>query len=221
MRRYGEIDQDGGTGTKATKAGPASPVRRRLPPELRRRMIIEAARSVIGTRGLFATTLRDVARAGDVALGTVTYHFAGIDEVLAEVLKEEMVAFSEPITEAALAAPTGGAGLQIIVDGLLASTERAGQHWRLWLDFWALAARVPRYGAWQSEIYRELHEVVATLLRRGQADATLPVGDPVGQSVEFIALLDGLVVQCYLPDPRLRPDQARGMLATYATRGGT
>ncbi len=178
-------------------------------------MIIEAARTLIGDQGLAATSMRDVARASDVALGTLTYHFAGIDEVLAEVLAEEMVAFSAPISEAASQAATGAQGLSIIADGLLAGTDRAAQHWRLWLDFWALAAHVPRYGQWQSEIYRDLHELVAGLIERGSADGTLLGGNPQRRAVEFVALLDGLVVQCYLPYPRLRPAQARAVLGAF------
>lgn len=187
-------------------------------------MIIEAARSVIGDQGLFATTLRDVARASDVALGTVTYHFDGIDAVLAGVLAEEMVAFSGPIMATAREAPTGADGLDTIVDGLLGLHDRATQHWRLWLDFWALAAHVPRYGAWQSEIYRNLHDLVAELMRRGQgdnslvSDTSLVIVDPARQAIEFVALLDGLVVQCYLPHPRLSVDRARAILKDYLRR---
>ncbi|MEO5832286.1 MAG: TetR/AcrR family transcriptional regulator [Nakamurella sp.] len=178
-------------------------------------MIIESARTLIADQGLSATTMRDVARAADVALGTVTYHFDGIDEVLAGVLAEEMVAFSAPVTSAAAEAPTGAAGLDLLIDGLIGSDDRARQHWRLWLDFWALASHEPRYGDWQSEIYRELHGLVASLLQRGAADGSLQVMDPVRQAIEFVALLDGLVVQCYLPHPRLPADQVRGMLRAY------
>lgn len=179
-------------------------------------MIIESARTLIADQGLAATTMRDVARAGDVALGTVTYHFDGIDEVLAGVLAEEMVAFSAPVTSAAAAAVSGSAGLDVLIDGLVGSDDRARQHWRLWLDFWALASHVPRYGEWQSEIYRDLHGLVAGLLERGGTDGTLRVTDPARQALEFVALLDGLVVQCYLPHPRVPADQVRQMLRAYA-----
>jgi AcrR family transcriptional regulator len=197
-----------------TEQTPPAP-RRRQPPEVRRRMIIEAARALIADQGLAATTMRDVARAGDVALGTVTYHFNGIDEVLAGVLAEEMVAYSAPVTAAAAEAATGAAGLDIVIDGLVGSDDRARQHWRLWLDFWALASHVPHYGDWQSEIYRELHAGIASLLERGSADGTLRVSDPARQAIEFVALLDGLVVQCYLPHPRLPAEDARKILRAY------
>ncbi|RIJ77863.1 TetR family transcriptional regulator [Nakamurella silvestris] len=204
------------TGTQETGKAPARPPRTRQPPHIRRQMITEAARTVIAGHGLHATTLRDVAAAADVALGTVTYHFTGIDEVLAEVLKSEMLIYSAPITDAAQEAATGRAGLDVVIDGLLASDERAGEHWRLWLDFWTLAAHNAEYSAWQSQIYRDLHAVVAGLLRRGHADGSLTVTDPVREAVEFVAMLDGLVVQSYLRQSQITPDQARAMLKSYA-----
>lgn len=188
---------------------------RRLAPEVRRRMLVDAARSVIATRGLHATTVRDVAAAGDVAVGTVTYHFSGMAEVLAGVLESEMEAYSDPLMAAAERAPTGRDGLVLLVDGLLADGERAIEHWKLWLDFWALAAHYPQYSAWQSRVYVDLHGLTARLLVRGAVDGSLRVSDPAGAAVEVIALLDGLVVQCYLPDARLTPHRGRTMLHAY------
>ncbi len=180
-------------------------------------MIIEAARTVIADRGLHATTVRDIAAAAEVAVGTVTYHFSGIAEVLAGVLESEMGDYSAPIMARAAAAPTGRAGLAEITEGLLASGTHAIQHWKLWLDFWALAARYPRYSSWQSQVYRDLHALVASIMDRGTADGSLAVTDPQSAAVQFIALLDGLVVQCYLPDPRITPGLARAMLTAHVT----
>jgi AcrR family transcriptional regulator len=191
------------------------PVRKRQPPEIRRRMLLDAARAVIAERGLHATTVRDIAAAGDVAVGTVTYHFSGIEEVLAGVLESETESYSAPIWHRAGTAPTGLAGVTALIDGLIASDVRTHEHWKLWLDFWALAAHYPQYSSWQSRVYRDLHALVAGLLTRGQLDGSLTVADAGAEAVELIALLDGLVVQAYLPGSRLTPLQARRMLHRY------
>lgn len=178
-------------------------------------MLVEAARSVIAERGLHATTLRDVAAAGDVAVGTVTYHFSGIAEVLAGVLEAEMQDYSAPIMAAAEQAPTGRKALQRIVNGLLADGERARHHWKLWLDFWALSAHDAQYASWQAAVYDELHDLVERSIRRGRADGSIAgVGDPQAAAVDFVALIDGLVVQCYLPAARLAPAAARDRMPT-------
>ena len=198
-----------------TRPVQGSPPRRRLPPQLRRRMLLDAARGVIAERGLHATTIRDIAAAGGVAVGTVTYHFSGIEEVLAGVLENEMESYSAPIWGAAAKAATGLAGLTALIDGLLASDARTLEHWKLWLDFWALAAHYPQYSSWQSRVYRDLHQLAEGVLARGLDDGSLVVGDPAGEAVELIALLDGLVVQAYLPGSRLSPRRARGVLHAY------
>ncbi len=181
-------------------------------------MIIAAARDIITRQGLHATTVRDIARAAGVAVGTVTYHFSGIAEVLVGVLEAEMADYSAPVMHAADASATGRDGLLVLTDGLLATGDRAVQHWKLWLDFWTLAAHQPRYSDWQSRVYRDLHGLAERLMRRGQQDGTLTVQEPAGQAVEYIAVMDGLVVQGYLPDSRLDPDRARAMLRGYLAR---
>lgn len=178
-------------------------------------MLLDAARTVIAERGLHATTIRDIAAAGQVAVGTVTYHFTGIDQVLAGVLESEMDAFSDPVWQRAEQAADGATGIALLIDGLLASDLRTQEHWKLWLDFWALAAHYPDYSAWQSQVYRDLHALTAKLLARGAADGTLRVSDPAEEAIELIAMLDGLVVQSYLPGSALNPKRAREMLHRY------
>jgi AcrR family transcriptional regulator len=204
----------GPEGTAPMVERPPAP-RQRQPPEIRRQMIIAAAREVIGARGMHATTVRDIAAAAQVAVGTVTYHFSGIAEVLAGVLEAEMAEYSAPVMAAVAGAPTGRDGLLLLTDGLLATGDRAVQHWKLWLDFWTLAAHHQHYSDWQSQVYRDLHGLAAMLLRRGGADGTLAVADPDRQAIEYIAMMDGLVVQGYLPGARLDPDRAREMLRGY------
>lgn len=199
---------------------PAPPTRRRQPPEVRRRMLVDAARAVIAERGLHAVTVRDVAAAGGVAVGTVTYHFQGMADVLAEVLRSEMAEFSAPILQRARDAG-GRAGLEIVVDGLLASDAATHDHWMLWLDFWALAARYPRYAQWQAEVYRDLHALIRDCLPSGGSTGGID-GEAAGgdQAVEFVALLDGLVVQCYLPGSPLAPARGRQMMRDFLSRTG-
>lgn len=196
-------------------------VRRRQPPQVRRRMLLDAARSVIAERGLHATTVRDIAAAGQVAVGTVTYHFSGMAELLAEVVRAEMRDYSAPFMQAAERADTGRQALQHIVNGLLADGGRAYDHWKLWLDFWALSAHDPQYAAWQQQVYAGLHALVGRSIARGVGDGSIaPIRDPSAAALEFIALQDGLVVQCYLPNSRLTTEQGRQILLRSVNPAG-
>jgi len=223
-----------------TRARPASE-RIRHPTEVRRALIVEAARSVIAERGLFATTMRDIAAASQVSLGTVTYHFGGIAEILAAVLDGEMDALYAPLVAAAAAQPDGRAALHALIDGFLASSPRARQHWVLWLDFWALAAHDGEYTRRQTAFYQRWQRDVETIFRRGLADGTLPAGTlPAGALgeggnpdeaealdegraldeavAEFMAVFDGMASKAYLPGTDIRPAEARRRLHRYVDR---
>jgi AcrR family transcriptional regulator len=192
--------------------------RSRHPTEVRRHLIVEAARSVIAEQGLFATSMRDIATASDVSLGTITYHFTGITEILAEVLNGEMDSFYGPVIAAAKAAPDGRAALREIVDGFIASSTRAREHWVLWLDFWALSAHDPEYASRQSEIYQRWHADVQAVFERGSADGSLRAAPEQEAIAEFMAIFDGMASQAYLPGAELRPAEARSCLHRYIDR---
>jgi AcrR family transcriptional regulator len=179
--------------------GSARPARaRRHPPLVRRRLIVEAAREVIARRGMAATRMREVASVAGVSLGTLTYHFAGIDELLASVIHAEDECFLQPIVDRALAAETGREGLRCLVDGLLNENQRTREHWLVWMDFWTLASHDPRYGRWQGEFYASWREVVTELIARGEADGSLTVASPGLAVTQFLVLTDGVAAQAYL-----------------------
>lgn len=192
--------------------------RSRHPTEVRRPLIVEAARSVIADRGLFATTMRDIAAASEASLGTVTYHFSGIAEILAEVLNGEMDTFYAPIIAAATAKQDGRAALHAVIDGFFASSPRARQHWALWLDFWALSAHDTEHASRQAAIYRRWQADVESIIKRGVTDSSLCL-DAVDETVtEFMAVFDGMASHAYLPGADVSPAEARRRLHRYIDR---
>ena len=190
----------------------------RQPTEVRRRLIIEAARGLIADRGLFATTMRDIAQAGGVSLGTLTYHFTGIAEILGEVLKEEMEEFYAPIAEQARAAANGSSAMQTLIDGFFAADDRTLQHWRLWLDFWGLSAHDPSYARWQSDAYARWRSDVNLVLERGCAEGYFVIDDLEIAMKDFMAIFDGLASQAFLPGSSMGPAQARDHLTGWVRR---
>jgi AcrR family transcriptional regulator len=192
--------------------------RTRHPTEVRRPLIVEAARSVIADRGLFTTTMRDIAAASEASLGTVTYHFSGIAEILAEVLKGEMDAFYAPIIAAAFAKPGGRAALHALIDGFFASSPRARQHWVLWLDFWALSAHDSEHASRQTAIYQRWQADVEAIFKRGVTDGSLSLEAVDEAVIEFMAIFDGMASHAYLPGADVRPAEARSRLHRYIDR---
>ena len=192
--------------------------RQRQPTEIRRGLIVEAARGVIAERGPYAATMRDIATAGGVSLGTVSYHFSGIAEILAHVLQGEMDSFYLPIAERAHAAPDAATGIRMLIDGFFADDERTAQHWRLWLDFWSLSAHDETHAQWQESAYGQWRTDVREVLERGVASGEFRVGELDVVLADFLVSFDGLAVQAYLPGSRMGPAQARAYLHGWVDR---
>jgi len=95
----------------------------RLSPARRRELIVAAARTSVLERGLAATSVREVARAAGVSIGTVTYHFSGIDELLTEVLRVTLRDFYRPRRRRLDQDTTALARLQLLIDEHFASPE--------------------------------------------------------------------------------------------------
>jgi AcrR family transcriptional regulator len=191
--------------------------RQRQPTEIRRRLVVTAARGVIARTGLFATTMREIAAAAGVSAGTLTYHFAGIDDLLRAVIDAEMTDFYQPITDKA-AAGTGAEALQQLIDGFFSDDERTTEHWRLWLDFWSLSAHDEKHAAWQREVYARWRADVRAAVRRGVLEGEFAIDDLDLAINDFAAMFDGLAVQAYLPTARTGPLQARADLTDWVRR---
>lgn len=187
---------------------------KRLPSSERRTAILAAARKVIACKGLARTRMRDIALAAQVSLGTLTYHFQGIEEILVGALEQEMLEFYKPWAHRAQEG-TGEAGLRTLVDGFLASDDRTRDHWLLWLDFWALAAHTEPYAGWQVEIYQRWRADVTHQITRGVADGSLRRVEIDRTADEFMALFDGVAAHAYLPGRGLEAARARALMHDF------
>ncbi|MCS5493837.1 TetR/AcrR family transcriptional regulator [Curtobacterium flaccumfaciens] len=143
----------------------AARVRQR--PEVRRAMIVEAARAVIVRNGVGATGLRDIAAEAGVSVGTVTYHFGSVAEILNEVVVLETERFYGAIVAAVDAEPDVLVGLRMLVTPLFGDTEQVRQHWRIWSDYWTAVVRRPEVAAEYAERIRVWEACLVRVIRRG------------------------------------------------------
>lgn len=98
--------------------------KRRYEPD-RRERIVEVALDVIAEHGVAGTTHRRVAAAADVPLGSMTYHFKGIDDLLVAAFTRlsQLVAdrYRELLDAATTAEQAREAVVELICGGLWAS----------------------------------------------------------------------------------------------------
>src|SRR5215212_2014758 len=91
----------------------AATAHRRYDPR-RRDRIIDACLEVISQNGVAGTSHRKVAEAADVPLGSMTYHFAGMDDLLHEAVSRVAHGASEQCAERISAAHGAGTAKRAI-----------------------------------------------------------------------------------------------------------
>ena len=189
MTARGSMRRRSGDATEPAQA----PSRSRFAPDVRRAMIVDAARRHIVERGLAATSAREVAKAAGLSIGTLTYHFATMDELLAEVLASTMREFERTIDAQMAKQQSPLAALVLLMD---AHFSRASVDVGvLWIEFWTRSVREPSLRGTEQTFRWSLHSKIVNLLEAGaQAREFGLPEDPAAVATELVALIDGLMI---------------------------
>ncbi|MFI5758741.1 TetR/AcrR family transcriptional regulator [Streptomyces sp. NPDC051569] len=172
---------------------------RRYDPD-RRQRIIDAAIRVVGRSGIAGLSHRTVAAEADVPLGSTTYHFASLDELLIAALRQANEGFATAVRESgALADPDCDIAAELArITGEWLGGERTGVE--LEYELYLAALRRPAL------------RPVAAEWGDGVAEALARRTDPVTARA-LVALLDGICLQVLLTDAVYDADDARDLLA--------
>ncbi|MHC2107815.1 TetR/AcrR family transcriptional regulator [Methylobacterium sp. CM6246] len=166
---------------------------RRYDPD-RRARIVQATLDVIAEHGVAGTTHRRVAVAADVPLGSMTYHFSGLDELLTQAftLLADTVStrFAERLGEAADRSEAFEAVVDLIVDDSWASPRTM----LLSYELYAFAARNP-----------PLRRVMQDWMEKSRAALRQHFSADVAKALD--ALIEGLSIHRSVdPEPMNRVD---------------
>jgi DNA-binding transcriptional regulator YbjK len=123
-----------------TTEAPPEQATRRYDPR-RRDRIIDACLDVIAEVGVAGTSHRKVAEAADVPLGSMTYHFSGMSELLHEAFTRFAVAFSDRFTARMAAAADRDAAAAAIVEAVVSDILSDQRELVITQELYTLAAR--------------------------------------------------------------------------------
>ncbi|MER5647675.1 TetR family transcriptional regulator [Streptosporangium sp. NPDC002524] len=168
----------------------------------RRDRLIDAALTVIAERGVAGTTHREIARVADVPLGSMTYHFTSLEEVIAEAFTRHADAVARVFDERLGAAGDREAAVEAVIT--LVSDDLLGSRHDLVLtvELYVAAARDPALRAvtqaWMARSRRALER---------HFDATT--------ARELDAFIEGLVLHSALSTDPMTPEQVRHAVHRY------
>jgi DNA-binding transcriptional regulator YbjK len=140
---------------------PAATTQRRYDPG-RRDRIINACLDVIAQNGVAGTSHRKVAEAADVPLGSMTYHFAGMHELLHEAFSRFALTASKQFEERIAAAHDADTAKRAIAEAITDTILSNQRDLVLTHELYTLAAREPAYRdithAWMARSRRTLEQ---------------------------------------------------------------
>ncbi|SET72109.1 TetR/AcrR family transcriptional regulator [Geodermatophilus poikilotrophus] len=171
---------------------------RRYDPD-RRQRLVDTALEVIAEHGVIGATHRAIARAADVPLGSTTYHFASIDELLATVFTVHAERVAQALEERMREAPDRQAALDALARHLSADLLGSDRTLVLAVELYVAAARRPA-----------LRVVTQDWMERSRRALELHF-DPV-TARELDALVEGLVLHQFLSTDPMTPEQVRHAL---------
>lgn len=112
----------------------------------RRDRIIDAALDVIAAQGVAGTSHRKVAAAAGVPLGSMTYHFAGMDELLHEAFSRFADRGAQRFAERMARTGTPAEALNAVVEGIITDIPPSGSDEQVvTYELYTLAARNPAF----------------------------------------------------------------------------
>lgn len=173
----------------------------------RRDRLVDTALEVIAAQGVPAATHRAIARAADVPLGSLTYHFSSLTELLAEAFTRHVDVVAARFDERMRAAPDRAAALEALVEHLTGDLLDSPRDLLLAVELYAAAAREPA-----------LRTVTQEWMQRSRRSLERHL-DPV-TAREVDALVEGLVLHSALSTDPMDAAQIRSALLRLADPAG-
>ncbi|ARF61079.1 TetR family transcriptional regulator [Streptomyces violaceoruber] len=187
----------------------------------RRTRIIDAALSVIAADGIAGLSHRTVAAEADVPLGSTTYHFGSLDELLVAALRRCNENFVRTLRESEALAAGGEAEGAVRATGAAGSAGLADELTRL-LGQWFAGERGAielEYELYLAALRRPALRPVAAEWTEEAVELLSRRTDP-GTARALVALMDGVCLQVLLAGGTFDAAYTREMLARIVAGGG-
>ena len=179
---------------------------RRYDPE-RKSRIVDAAIETIARHGVAGTTMRRIAATADVPLGSLTYHFDGLDDLLAQAFQRHAERMS-PLYEAHFHGVRDETGFVDAVTDLIHGDAGADtRDWAVAYELYLAALRNPA-----------LRSVTEAWMRRSRAVLERFVDPVTARGVD--AMIEGMVMHLTLSTATFDRADTREIVARLLTGAG-
>lgn len=166
--------------------------------------------------GLSSASLRDIAVEAKVSIGTVSYHFRSVNEILQAVVTNESQGFYAQAVERARAAPDPRDGIRILMEPLFGDHASTVEHWKIWADYWGFVGRRPEIAEPYAQQIRVWEHCCTEVIEAGSAAGVFAEVPARETAVKLAAYSDGIGIQMAQAVPSLDSAQALRWMLEFA-----
>lgn len=173
---------------------------------IRREQICRAAAAVIAREGFAGSTMRMVAEEAGVSTGMLNHYFTNRQDLLTQALVFVSERTQQRYRVAIEDVPAGRQRLQALLDSALADDEQMVETWRVWINAYGEAVRLPELRHTIESRLTSWYEVIDRAL-----EGLVPADEPneIPWSWRFDAVLNGLAIQALTSEAVLDGHQIR------------
>jgi AcrR family transcriptional regulator len=162
---------------------------------LRRNQLTKAAYKVVGQKGYYDFTIRDIAQEAGMSTGLIHYYFKNKEELLLHLLKEINKNMLVSLNRAISKAQDPREKLNIFMQQAFDLITNEKDYFYIVLDFWTQVNKNERMKRANVNLFKSYRDEVASILKEGVAKGIFIEMDVVYTSAVIISMIQGLLIQ--------------------------
>ncbi|RPI20106.1 MAG: TetR family transcriptional regulator [Actinobacteria bacterium] len=189
--------------------------------EQRKREILEAAGTVIASRGLGDTRIADLAQHLGTSPALILYYFESKERLLLEALIARDRQFFRALSEQLASCASAAESMRCLIEASSprdGGDDRSQDEWMLWPAMWERARHDPELGAERARLDASWRRTIVDIVHRGIAAGEFREIDAEAFAIQLSAMLDGLALQVILDDPKVDAKTMRHLALQFASQ---
>ncbi len=165
---------------------------------LRRNQLTKAAYKVVGQKGYYDFTIRDIAREAGMSTGLVHYYFKNKEELLLHLLKEINKNILGSLNRSISKAEDPKEKLNIFMKQAFDLVTSEKDYSYLVIDFWSQVNKNDRMKRANVKLFKSYRDEVAAILAEGVEKGIFVKMEVVYAATVIISMIQGLIIQYVL-----------------------
>ena len=162
---------------------------------LRRNQLTRAAYKVVGQKGYYDFTIRDIAREAGLSTGLVHYYFKNKEDLLLNLLKEINKNMLVILNRSISKADDPREKLNIFMEQAFDLVENEKDYFYIVIDFWTQVNKNDRMKRANIKLFKSYRDEITKILKEGIEQGIFVKMDVDYTSAVIISIIQGLIIQ--------------------------